>query len=663
MLRRFSLRTLLIGFTVFLASCGSDSGGGNGGGGGNPQPQNNAPTITLQGANPLTLTVGESFSDPGATSNDAEDGNLTSSISVDSSNLNITTVGSYIVIYSVTDSDGATTEVDRVVDVVASTASKAFISAANTSRFLSQTTFGPTADQINNLTGTDVSQWLITEFNKDATLHLPRIQAKYPDGRPPEEDSLENFFYIHESSHSFWQTAITADDQLRQRMAYALSQILVVANPVESFLGSLPLTMAHYMDILTNNAFGNYRDILQEVTYSPAMAIYLTYLFNEKADPETGRMPDENYARELMQLFTIGLVELNMDGTVKTSGGTSIETYDNDDITGLAKVLTGLVPADFDPEEEFDTETLFEPLKMINFIHSDTEKSFLGTTIPANTEGDESIELALDHIFAHPNLAPFIGRQLIQRFTVSNPSPAYVGRVAQAFETGSYELPNGTLAGTGNRGDLAATLAAILLDVEAREDTSTNSNTSGKIREPVLRFIQWARAFDINSADPQDEEWLYDAGRSDRLAQHPYRSRSVFNFYRPGYIAPGTATGDAGMSVPELQIMNASTVMGYVNFMSAYIRDDAQKWSDSYGTAFHPDYTPERALATNPEELVDHLDLLLAGNRLRADTKDRIVETLNEIPIPDGANDENIDVRVHNAILMVMTAPGYMTQR
>lgn len=667
MIRKYLVRLILGPVLLALAACGGggDSGeGSNNGDGGGGNNTNTPPTITILGDNPFTLIVGNNYSDPGATSNDAQDGDLTSNISVDTSNLNTNTVGSYIVTYSVTDSDGATTEVDRSVNVVTDPGSlpKAFRTDADTSRFLSQATFGATQDAIDTYSGTDVSDWIQEELAKDPTLHLEKLLAQYPSGPPDGGNNADNFLYFNASSNSQWETMITADDQLRQRMAYALSQILVVSNNQTSTLASHPLAMGYYMDVLTRNALGNYRQLLEDVTYSPAMAIYLTYLNNRRADPETGRMPDENYAREIMQLFTIGLVELNTDGTPVLIGGEAIETYNNNDITEIAKVFTG-IGAPFSDDQTENVLRLTKPLEIIETFHSPDSKSFLGAFIPAGTEASDSIDIALDTLFNHQNLPPFISRQLIQRFTKSHPGPAYVERVANVFSSGSYTLPNGEQIGTGTRGDLAATIAAILLDDEAREDNETADNAAGKVREPVLRFTQWARAFNINSADPSDEEMLYDTMQASRLAQHPYRSHSVFNFYRPGYVAPGTATGEEGLTMPELQILNAGTAAGYVNFMSSYIRDDATKWSRTYGENYHPDYSFERSLSGSPDDLVDHLDLLLSGNRLQADTKERIVSLLNEIPISSDNNDPNIDARVHNAILMVMTAPGYLTQR
>ena len=283
------------------------------------------------------------------------------------------------------------------------------------------------------MAGTDASDWLIAEFNKPATTNINFVVNFTEQNR--NADGYVTYEGNQGPSHSFWTNAITGDDQLRQRTAYALSQILVVSHDENSSqLFDYPNMVAYYQDRLVENAFGDFRTLLEEVTYSPAMGLYLTYWQNEKGNPETGRVPDENYAREIMQLFTIGLLELNDDGTPKTdAAGDTIETYTNSDITGLAKVFTGLsLEANnfYAGLNSGDPSAHYSPMKMFDNKHSPLEKKFLGTTIPANTDGATSIDTALDTLFNHPNVGPFIGRQLIQRFTVSDPSPAYVQRVA-----------------------------------------------------------------------------------------------------------------------------------------------------------------------------------------------------------------------------------------
>jgi len=263
-------------------------------------------------------------------------------------------------------------------------------SAKAASRFLSQATFGPNSTEMQALENGDISQWLVDQLETSPTLHLPSLRIQAEAG----VDIRSHF-----ASDSFWEAAVTAPDQLRQRMAFALSQILVASDDFSSDLRNQPLAMAYYMDILTRGSFGNYRDLLEEITYSPAMALYLTYMRNKKADPATGRLPDENYAREIMQLFSIGLVELNIDGTPKAG---QPETYTIDDIVGLAKVFTGLSEKGGYSRGQADPDGFYAPLAIFPEFHSMEEKKFLGTTIPAGTGAAQSIDIALDTLFTRP---------------------------------------------------------------------------------------------------------------------------------------------------------------------------------------------------------------------------------------------------------------------
>lgn len=531
-------------------------------------------------------------------------------------------------------------------------------------RFLTQATFGPTLADIDAVAASSLEDWFIAEYSKAPSLHLENIFAEFENGTFLDDKDAPIMDVSMAPTISFWRAAIEGDDQLRQRMAFALSQILVISDRVD-ILRYAPHIRAAYMDVLTEGAFGNYRDLLEEVAYSPAMAFYLTYMKNQKADPSKHRIPDENFARELMQLFTIGLVALNPDGTEQLDdAGEAIELYDNDDITGLARVFTGLsfTGADFSAhftEVPIASHTL--PLEMFPAYHSDREKSFLDTTIPAGTDGVESIDLALDALFNHPNLPPFISRQLIQRFVTSSPTPAYVERVAAVFASGSFTLPDGTEIGTGARGDLWATLGAILFDDEARSAGSLKDPSFGKVREPLIRFTNWARAFDIENLDPGNEWIMIDTGKPYVLSQHAYRSPSVFNFFRPDFIAPGTASGDAGMTAPELQILNATSYVGYLNTMGSVIVGETERLNDE--ERFTPTYTHETTLADNPAALVSHLDLILTNGRMSDVTRSRILEAIKKTPIDLRESAEGKQVRVALAILMTMTSPDYIVQK
>lgn len=518
-------------------------------------------------------------------------------------------------------------------------------------QFLTLATFGGTKSEISSLTGQDAADWLANEFSKRPTYTLPTLTAQPRDINARIENDRVDELY--------WDHIITANDQVRQRMAFALSQIVVYSDAADND----QLMRAYYQDILIRNAFGNFRDLLQEVTYSPAMAEWLTYLRNRKGDASSGRMPDENYAREILQLFSIGLVELNMDGSPRLDGnGQQIETYTNDDIIGLARVFTGLSYAGDDFWDNPDDGDI-QQLQMYPDQHSPLEKVFLGTTIAAGTPGNESITTALDTIFAHPNVAPFISRQLIQRFTQSNPSPAYIQNVATAFETGRFTASNGRQFGTGVRGDLQATLAAVLLEPTLFEDPSANGTImTGKVREPILRFAHWARAFNISNVDAGNERDLDDTRSSDLgLGQQPFSSPSVFNFYRPGFVAPGTNSGAADLTVPEFQIANEGSAVGYLNFMTDFAFDRSPKRDNTYDT-YDPDYSEELALVSDPVALVDHLDNLLTAGRMSDEEKADIVDIISTVQIrtnsPENTADDEEDV-VQTAITLVVNSPSY----
>lgn len=519
------------------------------------------------------------------------------------------------------------------------------------SRFLARATFGGSKSDIASLNGRDAADWIATEFSKSTSLTMPTLLAQPRDSEGRLSRNRINTLY--------WDHIIGSNDQLRQRMAFALSQIVVYSDSADS---DQPMR-AYYQDIMIRNAFGNYRDLLQEVTYSPAMGEWLTYRGNRKGDPSRGRMPDENYAREILQLFSIGLVDLNLDGTpMLDAQGQQIETYSNADIEGLARVFTGLSwhGGEFNRQPQ---DGDIRQMEMYPEQHSELEKVFLGTTIPAGTPGDETITIALDTIFAHPNVAPFVSRQLIQRFTQSDPSPEYIERVATAFEVGRFTAQGGRSFGTGARGDLQATLAAVLLDSSTfTEPTAGATVTSGKVREPVLRFTHWARAFDIEGIDADNERRLTDTRSSDNaLGQQAFRSPSVFNFYRPGYIAPGTNSGAQNITVPEFQIVNESSSVGYLNFMTDFAFDRASQVNRDIDT-YKPDYSDELAMVDNPTGLVDHLDDLLTGGRMSDAEKVDIVDIISTVEIrtntPENTAADQEDM-VQAAVTLVLNSPSY----
>jgi len=562
----------------------------------------------------------------------------------------------------------------------------AFGTSQSTARFLTQATFGPKPGEISSLTGTSASSWFAQQLAMEPTLVRPDFDAY--QGFTPDNGESELFFGA--PSFVFWKQAAQAPDQLRLRMAFALSQILVVSDTGGEILFDVPESMVGYQDILRAHAFGNYRDLLEAITFNPAMGEWLTYMGNQKAD-SSGRVPDENYARELLQLFTVGLVELQPNGEPRLQNGQPVELYNNKDVTGLARVFTGLDIAGLDRsvfpslvdavgEVEDLGENFLRPMTFNDALHSDREKTFLICSISAGTGTLDSIDQALDCIMAHPNVGPFVSRQLIQRFTTSDPSPEYVERVAAAFDAGSFLLPDGRRVGDGRKGDLPPTLAAILFDPDAQIEPALDDPQFGKIREPVLRFTHWARSFGVDGSKPEYALELENTSSPNDLSQHPHRARSVFNFYRPGYTAPGTQSGALGMTVPELQIVNATSTTGYINFMTFWtfggldtldereIEDELSERNIPFDSAevadaWRPDYSAEIALANNPAALLDRLDRTLAYGTLSDETRASIESAVNQIPLDNEEDEEGRTLRAQLAVFLIMTSPDYLVQR
>lgn len=519
------------------------------------------------------------------------------------------------------------------------------------SRFLSQASFGPKQGEIDALSSTGYTQWLNTEFEKPQSLHVAYFDEQLATGA----SASSNFIY-----ESFWKQAASGDDQLRQRLVFAMSQIFVVSL-VDSTVASMPRGVAGYMDMLGRNAFGNFRTLLQDVSLHPMMGIYLSHLRNQKEDPARGRVPDENYAREVMQLFTIGLYELNPDGTVKLDARNEpIETYSNEDVTGLARVFTGFSWAGPDKSDSrFNggsaaTDRDILPMQSYPKFHSTSEKRFLGTVIGPQTSSDPdgSLNIALNRLFNHPNVGPFFGKQLIQRLVSSNPSPAYVGRVSAAFDNN----------GQGVRGDLRAVIRAILLDPEARDMTRLADPKAGKLREPVLRMANWMRAANVSSATGRFLIGSTDDPASS-LGQTPMRSPSVFNYYRPGYLPPNTSIGTAGLVSPELQITHESSVAGYLNTMRSAIQSG---FGSNSPRDVQPNYAELLALANTPDALVDQVNLLLTYGQMSTALRTQIRDAVNSVAIPTN-NATNAETarrnRVLLALFLTMASPEYLNQK
>ena len=506
------------------------------------------------------------------------------------------------------------------------------ITDTQAARFLAQASLGATREQIARVRDLGYAAWL------DEQMALPLQPSRWDWLVAKGYADIANRNSQAGFDPCVWRKLLTGTDTLRQRFTLALSEIIVVS--IEGLVnggGWKAFSAAAWLDMLEANAFGSLRTLLQKVSTSTSMGVYLTFRGNAKANAATGALPDENYARELMQLFTMGLVQLNPDGTSALANGVPQETYGQDDISGLARVFTGW---DLDLAGGNTQTPHFHrrPMAQVASRYETGEKKFLGLTIAAGTDANTALTQALDHLYAHPNVAPFWSRQLIQRLVTSNPSPAYVQRVAGVFAND----------GTGQRGNLGAVLKAILLDSEARSDAALQSTTAGKLREPLLRFTAWARACGVNSAS---DAWALGdtTDPATRLGQAPLRSPTVFNFFRPGYVPPNSGIATAQLVAPEFQITNESSVAGYVNYMQRAV-------AGSLGD-LQPDYSALQALADDAQVLVAELSTVLAAGQLSAATAGSMATAL--ATMPSGTTSART-ARTQAALVLVLAAPEFL---
>lgn len=499
-------------------------------------------------------------------------------------------------------------------------------------------------------------------------------QMKIPNDQTGAQFMAEKKFDVVDEKRSYfsrnlvdpmiWSQLLSGGNAVRKRAVFALSQFFVVSVNNLDFLWRSN-AVAYFWDLLNEHAFGNFRDLLEAVTLSPAMGAFLDTIGNLPDDPATNRKPDENFAREVMQLFTIGLQELHIDGTPKMYAGIPIETYTNDDVAGLARVFTGYnldaSNLQFFPEIDRPTrliphvDIVRRPMTANNLhwerprpqsAHSLLEKRFLGMTIPAGTDAPTSLRLALDRLFNHPNVGPFFGKQMIQRLVTSNPSPEYVTRVAQAFNDN----------GRGIRGDLAAVFKAILLDPEANHPNGLNDMRFGKLREPVVRFVQIARSSGMTKSDGR---WitsdLSDPARF--LGQAPLRAPSVFNFFRPQYVLPNSVTVANAMVGPEFQIVSEISIPVWLNFVQDILIGKA-----SWLNGMKPEFTAEMALADRPQELLDHLDLILTAGQLRPATRASVLSGIESVAVTAGDEAARLR-RVQIAYALITCSNDYLVQK
>lgn len=576
-------------------------------------------------------------------------------------------------------------------------------SAAEAARFLTQASYGPTLGEIARLQQIGRPQWIDQQLALAPTLHLPLI-----DQRIAEEG--DDNVWGGERHEEWVRVAVTAPDQLRQRVAFALSQILVISEQNGALEGN-PNTVADYYDILVRHAFGNYRDLLQEVTLHPAMGRYLSMFGNRKSNQIGTIRPDENYAREIMQLFSVGLVQLNPDGTPALQDGQPLPTYDIETIRGFAAVFTGwnlstCAPTDSSWNLNQDVEgSILEyprwweweycpddpdsarsrklalgyrtPMRAWNSYHQALgDKQLLrypgvargrvdaSGVLAAGGSAEDNLQQALDNIFHHPNLGPFLALRLIQRLVTSNPSPAYVQRVAAVFDD-----DNGAAAG-GQRGQLGAVVRAILLDAEAREPqtsacSSAASGCVGKLREPLLRIIQLFRAMD---AAPSDPDGYWQEGYLDRYtAQAAMRSPSVFNFFRPDYALPVPEIAGRGLRSPEFQITTDTYVTRMINELGG---KTSWTWAGNPGLPDSGNWRPvvlsldrDMAIAHDAEALVDRYDLLFTGGQLAPAVRQIVIDHVNSINESWRSDEETRRARVQDALWLVLVSPSHVVEK
>ncbi|MBI5926239.1 MAG: DUF1800 domain-containing protein [Aquabacterium sp.] len=614
-----------------------------------------------------------------------------------------------------------------VVGCVPDTSSDKPQDRAQATRFLAQATFGPDEININRLMSIGYEAWIDEQFALQPGFtfreFMTRRNAEIKADNPGTATAQAGPAQIIEA---FYTRALLDNAQLRARLAFTLSEIFVISLNDEGLAVRAPNKVAGYMDMLDANLNGSYRELLEAVTKSPAMGHYLTYRGNTKEAPTLGHFPDENYAREVMQLFSIGLYELNLDGSNKLDArGKPIETYASNDIKGLAKVFTGWSDyrgaayagiADslciMDAPACKDPEAGYHPMMAFPAYHSTSEKSFLGITIPAQDPPDpqDSLTKALDRLASHPNTAPFICRQLIQRLVTSNPSPDYVARVAQRF------------LNTG--GNIKDVVKAILLDQEARSQDALINPKQGKLREPILRLTSLLRAFNLSSPTLSVSSSLLDTAGTTRIpyvsigntsdanswGQTPLYAPSVFNFFRPGYVPPQSQLGSAGLVAPELQITNETTVTGYVNavldLLANGIGPSSVADTDGRCGAFTPQVQQyilsldskvaankalqdaavtcqletipqrnvtlqlieQRAMAHDAGTLAQHVADRLLGGTISDGLRQNVISALDTVPVPqpDGtptngqAINSALDKRVWTAIAMVAVSPEFL---
>lgn len=490
-------------------------------------------------------------------------------------------------------------------------------------RLLDQATFGPGIADIQHVQTIGQDAWITEQFNTPETKltgipsPLPAICISANSAVPCEESE-------------WWQTVLNAPDQLRQRVAFALSEIFVVST--DSINANAAVD---YQNTLAQDAFTNFLTIMHDVSLSTGMGEYLDMLDSAKAP--AGQIANENYPRELMQLFTIGLFKLNQDGTLQLdANGNAIPTYTQDQVQAFAKAYTGWTyatssggtPTTF-PEK---APNFFAPMVAVESAHDTTSKTLLnGTVLPSGQTAEDDLKDALNNIFDDDNVGPFVCKQLIQHLVTSTPSPEYVSRISAVFADN----------GSGVRGDMKAVLRAILEDPEARAGDTDPTYNSGHLREPMLWITDFLRAMGFTNTDANGSYYSL-SNYSNSLGERPYRSASVFNFFPPSYVIPQTT-----LNAPEFGIENTATEIQRLSLANTMVENRL--------TGFSVDLSATSALghiaASNPGAMVDALGTMFMHGQMPADVRGEIVKTIGGLSTAQ-------QVRV--ATYLVITSPQYL---
>jgi len=521
---------------------------------------------------------------------------------------------------------------------------------ADAVRLLEQATWGPNDALVAHVKSVGAAKFLDEQFVTPQTKYtaFPPMPASRPadcvDVNPPLTATsycARDNYTLFQLQREFFRNAVMAPDQLRQRVAFALSQILVVSGTDIS----QAMAMQRYQQTLANLAFDNYRNVLLQATLSPAMGNYLDMVNNLKPNLSTGVQPNENYARELMQLFSIGTVELNLDGTALLDPkGKAVATYDQDEIEGYAHVFTGWTyPTAYalgatTPRTGLNPRYFDGPMEVRTQYHDFLAKTLIdGTSAAANLTMGDDLAHAIDTIFLHPNVGPFVSKQLIQKLVTGNPSPAYVRRVATVFNNN----------GAGVRGDLKAVVRAILLDSEARGATKADPGY-GRLREPAQFVVAVARALNATT------DGVYFRAQTGAMGQPVFTAPSVFNFYPPDYVVPGT-----NVVGPEFALQNTTTTFARINFANSLVFSTAiNPDANVYGaTGTQLDWSALTALAADPKALVAKLNGLLMHGTLSLAAQDAIVTAINAVSATDAL------ARAKTAFYLAVTSSQYQVER